>query len=178
MVFREWEESHSAVKVLLHAAQGNAEVALVENLLVSGKKPPSLAKFVTTSDVFRRRFGDAQQKDAVALCTNLGWAPQRYTSRARPLARMSRRWRSIWAALEEEAASTSKRADDARHLMAELGGVNSPRLLLGGMLADIAAEHYDWVAGGDRSHPDPSTAVDRADLFTRRLSALFTDATA
>ncbi len=36
-------------------------VRLTYSLLVSGKRPPSLAKFLSTSDVYRRRCGDAQQ---------------------------------------------------------------------------------------------------------------------
>ena len=30
----------------------------------------------------------------------------------------------------------------------ELGGSNSRRLVLGGLLADLSAEHYIWVAKG------------------------------
>ena len=41
------------------------------------------------------------------------------------------------------------------------------------MLTDIAVEHYKWVAGGDKQHPDPTTATDRANLFLDRLGLLF-----
>ena len=41
------------------------------------------------------------------------------------------------------------------------------------MLTDIAVEHYDWVAGGDKNDPDPTTVTDRANLFLQRLRVLF-----
>ncbi len=176
MVFQVWEESHSAVKVLKHAVAADAEICLVDSLLVSGKEPPSLANFLSTSDVFRRRCGDAQQMaSGIPLCLNFGWAPQRYASRARPLAREARRWEAIWDSLAEEAgsASVAKRRAIAQHFLRELGGQNAPRLLLGGMLTDISVEHYEWVAGGDKADPDPSTAAERAELFLHRLEVLF-----
>ena len=40
------------------------------------------------------------------------------------------------------------------------------------MLTDIAVEHYEWVAGGDKGHPDPTTAVDGEKLFLKRLTVL------
>ena len=177
MVFRVWEESHSAVKVLAHAVTEDPEVRLVDSLLVSGKDPPSLAKFLSTSEVYRRRCADAQLSadDGVSLCENFGWAPQRFASRARPLARVARRWDPIWDSLATEAgsASNSQRRLYARYYLQELGGVNAPRLLLGGMLTDISVEHYKWVAGGDKNDPDPTTVTERANLFLHRLRALF-----
>ena len=167
MAFREWEESHSGVKLLPHALAADEEVSLVERLLLA------VAKFLSTSDVFRRRFGDSLLKSTVAWVQNFGWAPQRYTSRSRPLSREARRWDPIFESLCEEAGSAGERGQNAWHLVRELSGVNSPRLLLGGMLTDIAVEHYDWVAGGDKLHPDPTTATDRANLFLDRLGLLF-----
>ena len=167
MAFREWEESHSGVKLLPHALAADEEFSHVENLLLS------VAKFLSTSDVFRRRFGDSLLRSTVSWIQNFGWAPQRYTSRSRPLSREARRWEPIFESLCEEAGSAGERGQIAWHLVRELGGVNSPRLLSGGMLTDIAVEHYDWVAGGDKQHPDPTTATDRANLFLDRLSLLF-----
>ena len=176
MVFRVWEESHSAVKVLAHAVTEDPEVRLIDALLVSGKDPPSLAKFLSTSEVYRRRCADAQLSagDGVSLCEHFGWAPQRFASRARPLAREARRWDAIWDSLATEAGSASRsRREIARYHLQELGGANAPRMLLGGMLTDISVEHYLFVAGGDQNDPDPSTVTDRANLFLQRLRVLF-----
>ena len=42
-----------------------------------------------------------------------------------------------------------------------------------GLLADLCAEHYHWLATGDKSNPDPGTVQARADAFLSRLDTLF-----
>ena len=174
LVCHAWDESHSAGRLLASALKHDKEVVEVDRLLVTGKQPYSLAKFVGTSDVFRKRFGDAQVAGSVAFVRNFGWAPQRFQSRARPYARESRRWHSIWTAVAAEAdGKDPKRRELAVHFLDSLGGQNSMRLLLGGMLADLSAEHYSWVATGDAANPDASTVMDRMDRFYNRLDVLF-----
>ena len=103
-----------------------------------------------------------------------GWAPQRFQSRARPYARESRRWHTIWSAVAAEAdGKDPKRRELAVHLLSSLSGPNSMRLLLGGMLADLSAEHYSWVATGDEANPDASTVMERVDHCRSRLDVLF-----
>ena len=110
----------------------------MDQLLVTGKQPYSLAKFVSTSDVFRKRFGDAQVAGSVAFVQNFEWAPQRFQSRARPYARESRRWHAIWSAVAAEAdGKDAKRRALAIHLLSSLSGPNSMRLLLGGMKENL-----------------------------------------
>ena len=57
--------------------------------------------------------------------------------------------------------------------LAQLGVENSSRLLLAGLLADFSAEHYAWVATGDKRNPDATTVQARADEFLARLDTLF-----
>ena len=48
-------------------------------------------------------------------------------------------------------------------MLAHRGGDNSSRLLLGGLLSDLSAEHYSWVAtGGGKRNPDTTTVHSRA----------------
>ena len=116
------------------------------------------------------KIGDAQADAGVSFVLNFGWAPQRFQSRARPYARESRRWEAIWSAVAAEAAGTNpERRQLAGHLLASLGGQNSTRLLLGGLLADLSAEHYSWVATGDLANPDAATVMERRDRFYNRL---------
>ena len=115
---------------------------MTDQLLVTGKKPYSLAKFLSTSLVFRKTVGDAQVNDEIAFVRNFGWAPQRFNMRAKPYAREARRWNVIFAAVATKAAGGNKeRRILAMIFMEELGGEHSSRLLLGGMLADLSAEH-------------------------------------
>lgn len=149
--FHAWDEAHSAQALLGKSVAGDAEIATTDSLLVTRKKPPSLAKFLSTSTVFRNTFGSQQVDDGLAFVKNFGWAPQRFNSRARPLARESKRWDGIFKALGEESQGSDRdRRILAEGFMDDLGGINSSRLLLGGMLADLYAEHYSWLATGDR----------------------------
>ena len=176
LAFHAWDESHSAGRLLQNALKDDPEIGAVDKLLVTGKKPYSLAKFLSTSGVFRKKFGDAQQAEGVAFLRNFGWAPQRFESRAKPYARECRRWNAIWTSVAAEAASASDkgRKELAESFLSELGGEYSRRLLLAGFLADLAAEHYAWVASGDKANPDTTTVVARAESFCRRLHVLFT----
>ena len=178
LVFLAWDESHSGQRLLanaLNAVEGDEEIKITDKLLVTGKKPYSLAKFLSTSMVFRKTVGDAQFADEIAFVKNFGWAPQRFTSRARPYARESRRWKVLFEAVAMEGAGADPtRRALARMFLAELGGQNSSRLVLGGLLADLSAEHYTWVASGDKGHPDATTVYSRADAFVERLDTLFT----
>ena len=123
---------------------------------------------------FRKTVGDAQLANDVAFVKNFGWAPQFFNGRARPYARESRRWNSIFDAVATEAASADpKRRTLARMYLAELGGEHSSRLVLGRFLADLSAEHYTWVAGGDKQNPDATTVQSRAEAFQARLVTLF-----
>ena len=128
MSFRQWDESHAAVKLLPHAVRAEPDCDKVEKLLVSSKDPPSLAKFVSTSDVFRKKFGDAQLKDCVAIIQNLGWAPQRFSSRARPMMRQARRWKQMFESLALEAAGR----DQKEHQMPNISSASLVAKTLGG----------------------------------------------
>ena len=128
LVCHAWDESHSAGRLLASALKHDQEVLEVDRLLVTGKTPYSLAKFVSTSDVFRKKFTDAQVAASVAFVRNFGWAPQRFQSRARPYARETRRWHAIWSAVAAEAdGKDAKRRALALHLLS-----NSMRLFFCG----------------------------------------------
>ena len=133
LVFHAWDEAHSAQRLCANALNAaDDEVKRTDELLVTGRKPYSLAKFLSTSLVFRKTVGDAQVADEIAFVENFGWAPQRFISRARPYARESRRWRIIFRAVAKEACGENQE----RRVLAcmffwELGGENSSRLLLG-----------------------------------------------
>jgi hypothetical protein len=40
---------------------------------------------------------------------------------------------------------------------------------LGGLLADLSAEHYSLVASGDKRSPDATIVQSRADAFLTRM---------
>ena len=63
MVFREWDECHPAVKLVMRSVEAVSEAKLIDKLLVPGRYLPSLAKFISTSDVLRQRFGHAAHSE-------------------------------------------------------------------------------------------------------------------
>ena len=102
--FYAWDEAHGSQRLLANAIKDSSEeIKNTDEILVSGKKPYSLAKFIQTSTVFRKTVGDAQIQNEVAFLKKFGWAPQRFSSRARPLARESRRWNAVFDAVAQEA---------------------------------------------------------------------------
>ena len=165
----------SAQALLKQSLKEDAEITITDSLLVTRQKPPSLAKFLSTSTVFRQTVGLQQQEHNIAFVKNFGWAPQRFNSRARPLARESRRWNIIFKALGEESqgSSSDRRILATGFLQELLGGEKSSRRLLRGLLADLRAEHYSCSATFDKSNSDPATFQSRAAAFLSGLEQLF-----
>ena len=91
MKFHAWDEAHSAQALLKNSLKDDDELLITDSLLVTRKKPPSLAKCLSTSTVFRNTVGLQQLDHDIAFVKNFGWAPQRFNSRARPLARERQR---------------------------------------------------------------------------------------
>merc|ERR1712155_30546 len=121
-MFHGWDEAHSAQALLRNSITDDAEITSTDSVLVTRKTPPSLAKFLSTSSVFRNTVGLQQQAHDIAFVKNFGWAPQRFNSRARPLAREARRWDIIFRALGEESQGSNRdRRILARGCMQDLG---------------------------------------------------------
>ncbi len=70
LVFHAWDEAHSAQRLCANAMTDGDEISITDQLLVTGKKPYSLAKFLTTSMVFRKTVGDQQLVDQIASVKN------------------------------------------------------------------------------------------------------------
>ena len=70
LVFHAWDEAHSAQRLCANALTDGDEISITDQLLVTGKKPYSLAKFLTTSMVFRKTVGDQQLADQIAFVKN------------------------------------------------------------------------------------------------------------
>ena len=172
--FRMWDTSHANVLVLKNSLGGDPELDMVDQLLVSGKEPPSLSKFLSTSGRFRETFKQEEADDLVAILAHFGWAPQRFTSKVRPYTRTALRLRQAFATIAAEAVGPDhKRRQWAQHLLHELGGCHSSRLLLGGMMADLSYEHHQWVRQSDFADSDPTLIAANRDKFLARLDMLF-----
>ena len=81
--------------------------------------------------------------------------------------------RSGLLSLRRAAGNNPDRRQLAAHFLDSLGGQHSIRLLLGGLLADLHAEHYSWVATGDLANSDGTTVMERSASFVNCLDVLF-----
>ena len=155
--FHSADASHGSLVALKTAFRSDPEVALVDELLISGKKPPSLAKLLRTSSKMQSFFKEAELSEAVAVLSHFGFAPQRFDSRKVPLGRIATRLRQAFAALAEEAEHCGEetRRNGATHLLNELTGEKSMRLVLGAMMADLAHEHSKHSTQATRTNAIP-----------------------
>ena len=147
---------HSAALVLKTTLASDPEIELVEQLLVSRKSPPSLARLLTQSERFRAKFGERQQAAGVKALTHLGWRPARVDSKKKPLGRFAIRLQQCFEILawEAEESKDVKRREGAANLLQELSGENTARLVLAGMIADLAHEHAIWTRAFDVQNPE------------------------
>ena len=170
------DASHTAVLVLRNAIVGDVEVAATDALLVTSKDPPSLANFVTVSDRVRCRFRELQKEDGVAILSHFGWAPQRFAYRSIPNGRIAMRLKEAFDLLEHEVTiAQGKRREYAKHLLENLSGPHTGRLLIGAMLADLSHENAKLVREGDKADPDPVAVARSVTRFKQRIDALFTE---
>lgn len=168
---------HSAALVLKTTLASDPEIELVEQLLVSRKKPPSLARLLTQSERFRAEFGERQREAGVKALTHLGWRPARVDSKKKPLGRFALRLQQCFEILAWEAEDSKdvNRRDAASNLLQELSGENTARLVLAGMIADLAHEHAIWTRAFDVQNPEPLSVKMATQTFLQRLKLLFTD---
>lgn len=162
------DECHTAMLALKKVLSADPEIEEVERLLVSGKRPYSVAKWLSTSDICAAHFKDEERADAVSVLENLSWAMQRFDSRKKPLARICLRLQQVFGALASVAESKHKMAADARKLLESLSGDHTNRLVLAAMLADLCWEHSAWVHFGDFTDPCPVALEAAQDKFFLR----------
>ena len=170
---------HIAMLCLKHALKADDEVKIVMQLFVdggAGSEMPGLAKFLTTSKRFREEFKQEEVADCVQVLHHFGWAPQRCDTKKKAKGRVILRLKQSFSITAKEAEGRDpKRKAWGKELLRQLGGPNSKRILLGGMLADLAHEHSKWARSSDTNDPDPTQAEEHSQQFLRRLKKLFTE---
>ena len=109
------------------------------------------------------------------MLTHLGWRPARIDSKKKPLGRFCSRIAQCFEALALEADSTEdkKRRDNATVLLQAFSGSRTTRLVLAGMLADLAHEHAIWMRAFDMDSPEPTSVKMATQTFIQRIRLLF-----
>ena len=96
------------------------------------------------------------------------------SSRSRPYGRSCLKVRALFDVLADEAeGGTDETRGDAIHNLRELAPF--PRMMLLGLVADLAHEHLIVKEWQDTDDPDPSEIISRIDHFLHRCQVLFGD---
>lgn len=113
-----------------------------------------VAKYVRSSDRFAALLNAKQVNETVASLTNFSFAPQRFSSRDRPLSRFVTFSRSILEALctEVAAPTSSERKAWAIRILEQL---DTSAWLCIAMLADLADDCSRFVRQSDQRRSDP-----------------------
>ena len=168
------DTTHTMQLIMKHAVSGEPEVTLVQEVMLTNKKPhKSVSSLLRDSSACRAAFANEQENEVKAVLRHLSWAPQRMSSRHKPYARASLRPGALFAFLADRAENASEGSDKkaALHNLEKLAPFK--RMVLAGMLADLTWEHRKAVMWSDVRDPDPSEIVEQLDGFMHRLRVLF-----
>ena len=150
------------IRCSAHAIQGCIKKAWASDARVQEitKIVQDVAMFLRSSSRFSLRFSSNAREDILAALSNFSFAPQRFSSKERPLTRIFLFGRSIMLVLGLEVISpTSKaRKDWAYQILTRLQG--STWLLIG-MLADLSeVRTVDMIFWNER-HCDATASASR-----------------
>jgi hypothetical protein len=153
-------EMRFVIRCCAHAIQGCIKKAWACDAKAQTitKAVQDVAMFLRSSSRFSLRFSSKAREDILAALSNFSFAPQRFSSKERPLTRIVLFGRSIMLVLGLEVVSpTSKqRKDWALQILREL---TSTTWLLIGMLADVSEDYAISLRHWDERHmPSPSPA--------------------
>lgn len=127
-----------------------------------------VAKYIRTSDRFAARVTQKQQEKAIAALTNFSFAPQRFSSRERPLARFVVFAEAILEALALEVSSptSQERKMWATRILDQL---DTSAWLCIAMLADLADDCSLFVRKLDTQRLDPVEFWESYTAFRTKL---------
>jgi hypothetical protein len=167
-------EMRFVIRCCAHAIQGCIKKAWACDAKAQKitKAVQDVATFLRSSSRFSLRFSSKAREDILAALSNFSFAPQRFSSKERPLTRIVLFGRSIMLVLGLEVVSpTSKqRKDWALQILREL---TSTTWLLIGMLADLSEDCAIFLRHWDERHCDALAFSSRLSKFMDVLKARY-----
>ena len=127
-----------------------------------------VAAYMRNSDRFALRVGSKMANESVAAFANFSYAPHRFSSLSRPLARFVWTWRSVIEVLSIEVSVPTSAARKlwASNLLAQIDG---PMLLAVGMLADLSEDCTLFLRRHDTDKLDPIQAAIALEAFQLKM---------
>ncbi len=165
---------HWVLRCSAHAVQGCMKKAWAvdEDVVRITKSVSAVAAFIRSSPRFADRQWERASRElrGIAAISNFSFAPQRFSSKEKPLVRFVLFARPLMEVLAEEAerTSTPARAKWAWQILSELNGATWITI---GMLADLASDCTDFLRKWDRGAPDVIAFSSRLVAFQAFLQA-------
>ena len=142
------------------------------------EKPNSVARLINNSQVIRDLYADFRKKvrEPVAISKHirdLAFAPQRYSSESKVLARLVLTWDSVLGVLSSVPDIRGNTSSEGIACLATLHFVTSEKALLLSMLADAALELHRVVRAFDTGDCDESELPFELDRYRQVIRKLF-----
>lgn len=133
-----------------------------------------VAEFLRHSQRFQLRFSARAQEEALAAISNFSFAPQRFSSIERPMARFVLYSRAVMETLSQEyhCPTSPARAKWAKAILSKLTGKT---WVLIGMLADLSDDCNVFLRKYDTEHPDPILFAQNMAAFRERLKTEYVE---
>jgi hypothetical protein len=158
---------HLVLRCSAHAIQGAIKAGWQADELsnrVTRTLVQEVAKYIRSSDRFAARVSAKALNETVAALSNFSFAPQRFSSRDRPLSRFVLFSKSVLEALCLEVVCPTS-ADRKKWAQQILRDLDTSAWLLIGMLADLADDCTRFVRKLDERRSDPVEFCEHLEAF-------------
>ena len=142
------DRAHAAQRMLSRPWAADAELKEVVQQFV--EKPHSVARLINNSETIKDLYSDFRKKseEKVAISKNirdLAWAPQRYSSESKVLARLVLTWDAVLGVLTSVPEIRGRTSVEGMACLETLRFLDTGTVLLLSMLADAALELHRVV---------------------------------
>lgn len=172
------DRAHAAQRLL--SRPWKADPFLKDIILQLVEKQHSVARLIVNSQQIKELYNDfrSKSKEPVKISKavkDLAWAPQRYSSEAKVLARLVLTWDSVLGVLTAVPTIRGPRSPEGQACLETLRFLDPEKVLQLGMLADSALELHRVVRSFDADDFDEAELPQELDLYRSILERLFID---
>ena len=157
-----------------------ADAELKEVVQQFVEKPHSVARLINNSETIKDLYSDFRKKseEKVAISKNirdLAWAPQRYSSESKVLARLVLTWDAVLGVLTSVPEIRGRTSVEGMACLETLRFLDTGTVLLLSMLADAALELHRVVRAFDTETCDESELPYELDRYRTVIRKLFVE---
>ena len=174
LTFDDPDDTHSVMLAIKNGCAGDPEVELVQQVMLTNKRPfKSISNLLQHSSRLRSDYKEEQIDATLVTLSNLGWAPQRHSSRSSSLANASLTIQAVLSFVARGANVGNPTTSKSCVYNLDVFSKGPGRLQLAGMLADFCVEHHTAARQTDASDPEPTDLIRYLTRFENRIKFLF-----